>query len=182
MFATLSTGPVVRPALFTTLEQVVETTRLDYKEAFPRGFEAMLHLEQAIRASDLDPLLLELVKLRASQLNGCAYCLDMHSKDARARGEREQRLHVLPAWREAPFYSARERAALAWCEALTLLPETGAPDDVFAKLEAEFSGDQIAALTFQIVAINGWNRLAVGLRPPVGDYRSPFEVAGSAPT
>jgi len=155
------------------------TTRFEYIEAFPRGLEAMLGLEQAIRASDLDPLLLELVKMRASQLNGCAYCLDMHSKDARARGELEQRLHVLAAWREAPFYSARERAALAWCEALTLLPETGAPDDVFANLEAEFSADQIAALTFQIVAINGWNRLAVGLRAPVGDYRSPFEVADS---
>jgi alkylhydroperoxidase family enzyme len=96
----------------------------------------------------------------------------MHSKDARALGEDEQRLHVLAAWREAPFYSARERAALAWCEALTLLPQTGAPDDVYAELEAQFSLEEIAALTFAVVAINGWNRLAVGLRSPVGEYAS----------
>ena len=98
----------------------------------------------------------------------------MHSKDARARGEDEQRLLVLAAWREAPFYTERERAALAWCEALTLLPQTGAPDDVFAEVEQQFSPEEIGALTFQIVAINGWNRLAVGFRSPVGDYVSPF--------
>jgi AhpD family alkylhydroperoxidase len=149
--------------------------RVDYATAFPNGLEAMLGLEHAVRRSGLDPLLLELVKLRASQVNGCAYCLDMHSKDARAQGENEQRLHVLSAWREAPFYSPRERAALAWCEALTSLPEAGAPDDVFADLEAQFSPEEIAALTFQIVAINGWNRLAVGLRTPVGDYTSPLQ-------
>jgi AhpD family alkylhydroperoxidase len=149
--------------------------RVDYTTAFPSGLEAMLGLEHAVRRSGLDPLLLELVKLRASQLNGCAYCLDMHSKDARARGENEQRLYVLSAWREAPFYSPRERAALAWCEALTSLPETGAPDDVFAELETQFSPEEIAALTLQIVAINGWNRLAVGLRAPVGDYTSPLQ-------
>ena len=97
----------------------------------------MLQLEGAVRRSELEPLLLELVKLRSSQLNGCAYCLDMHSKDARARGEDEQRLHVLAAWREAPFYSPRERAALGWCEALTLLPQTGAPDEVYAELELQ---------------------------------------------
>ena len=156
--------------------------RIDYAKQFPSGVEAILSLEQAVRSSDLDPLLLELVKLRASQLNKCAYCLDMHSKDARAQGESEQRLHLLAAWREAPFYSAREQAALAWCEALTMLPETGAPDDVFAALEAQFSASEIAALTFQIVAINGWNRLVVGQRTPVGDYRSPFEVANSVAT
>jgi AhpD family alkylhydroperoxidase len=118
--------------------------------------------------------------MRASQLNGCAYCLDMHSKDARVRGEDEQRLHVLAAWREAPFYSARERAALSWCEALTLLPQTGAPDDVYARLEAEFDQEEIAALTLAIVAINGWNRLAVGFRSPVGGYVSPHTGATSA--
>ena len=150
--------------------------RVDYTKAFPSGFDAMLGLEHAVRGSGLDPLLLELVKLRASQINRCAYCLDMHSKDARAQGEDEQRLHVLAAWREAPFYSPRERAALAWCEALTALPQTGAPDDVFADLEAQLSPEEIAALTFQIVAINGWNRLSVGLRTPVGDYVSPYQV------
>lgn len=153
--------------------------RLDYKEAFPDGFEAMLALEGAVRRSDLDPLLLELVKVRASQLNGCAHCLDMHTKDARARGEDEQRLHVVAAWRDAPFYSDRERAALAWCEALTLLAESGAPDDVYAEVEAQFSEEEVAALTYQIVAINGWNRLAVGLRAPVGDYVSPFHAAAT---
>jgi AhpD family alkylhydroperoxidase len=155
--------------------------RVDYATAFPDGFEAMLGLEKAVRRAGLEPALLELVKLRASQLNGCAYCLDMHSKDARARGEDEQRLHVLAAWREAPFYSSRERAALAWCEALTLLPQTGAPYDVFGDVEAQFSEEEIAALTFQIVAINGWNRLAVGMRTPVGDYVSPVGRDAGAP-
>ena len=105
----------------------------------------------------------------------------MHTKDARAYGEPEQRLHVLAAWREAPFYSARERAALAWCEALTLLADTGAPDEVFAEVEAQFSPEEICVLTLQIVAINGWNRLAVGLRTPVGDYVSPVQAAAGAP-
>jgi alkylhydroperoxidase family enzyme len=98
----------------------------------------------------------------------------MHSKDARARGESDQRLYLLAAWRDAPVYTPRERAALAWCEGLTTLSDTGAPDDVFVDLEAQFSPGEIAALTFQIVAINGWNRLAVGLRTPVGNYTSPF--------
>lgn len=151
--------------------------RLDAKDSFPGGFEAMISLEGAIRRSDVEPLLLELVKMRASQLNGCGYCLDMHSKDARARGEDEQRLYVVAAWREAPFYSDRERAALAWCEALTLLPERGAPDDVYAEMEAQFTPEEIGAITYEIVAINGWNRLAVGLRTPVGDYVSPFHAA-----
>jgi AhpD family alkylhydroperoxidase len=153
--------------------------RVDYQKTFPSGLQAMLGLEASLRHSGLEPLLRELVRLRASQLNGCAYCLDMHSKDARALGEDDQRLHVLAAWREAPFYTARERAALGWCEALTLLPQAGAPDDVYAELEAQFASEEIAALTFAIVAINGWNRLAVGLRTPVGGYVSPHaEPAG----
>ncbi|HET6548758.1 MAG TPA: carboxymuconolactone decarboxylase family protein, partial [Solirubrobacter sp.] len=137
-------------------------------------------LGEYIKQSGLEQNLIELVLMRASQLNGCAYCLDMHSKDARALGEDEQRLNVLAAWREAPFYTSRERAALAWCEALTLLPQTGAPDDVYAAVEAHFSPEEIAALTFAVVAFNGWNRLAVGLRTPVGDYVSPHaELAGA---
>ena len=144
--------------------------RLDYRKSFPQGLEAMLGLERAVHESTLEPQLLELVKMRASQLNGCAYCLDMHSKDARAAGESEQRLHVLAAWREAPFYSERERAALAWCESLTLLPQTGAPDDVFAEVREQFDDDELAALTLAIVAINGWNRFAVGFRAEVGGY------------
>lgn len=147
--------------------------RLDYSSILPAGLKGMLGLERAVHESSLEPELLELVRQRASQINGCAYCLDMHSKDARARGEDEQRLHVLAAWREAPFYSERERAALAWCESLTRLPETGAPDADYAPLVELFSEGEIAALTYAIVAINGWNRLAVGFRSPVGDYVSP---------
>ncbi len=147
--------------------------RVDFRRVFPEAMRAMAGLEEAVHESSLEPELLELVKMRASQLNGCAYCLDMHSKDARARGESEQRLYVLNAWREAPFYSERERAALAWCEALTLLPETAAPDDVYEQVAAEFGEEQVVALTLAIVAINGWNRFAVGLRSPVGHYVSP---------
>ncbi len=151
--------------------------RVDYRKVFPDALQAMLGLEDAVHASTLEPELLELVKMRVSQLNRCAYCLDMHSKDARARGESEQRLHVLAAWREAPFYGERERAALAWCEALTLLPDSGAPDDVYAEIARAFDEEEIVALTLAIVAINGWNRFAVGLRSPVGDYVSPHAAA-----
>lgn len=154
--------------------------RLDYRKVLPEALQAMISLEEVVAARPLEPELLELVKMRASQLNGCAYCLDMHSKDARARGEDEQRLHVLAAWREAGFYSPRERAALAWCEALTLLPQTGAPDDAYAQLTEEFDDEEIVALTLAIVAINGWNRLAVGFRSPVGGYVSPHAVAAEA--
>jgi AhpD family alkylhydroperoxidase len=149
--------------------------RVDYRAALPEAVEAMAGLERVVRRSALEPKLLELVRMRASQLNGCAYCLDMHSKDARARGENEQRLHVLAAWREAPFYSDRERAALAWCEALTLLPASGARDDVYSEVAAQFADEELVALTLAIVAINGWNRFAVGLRAPVGGYTSRFK-------
>jgi AhpD family alkylhydroperoxidase len=152
--------------------------RIDYRKVFPEALQAMVGLEQAVHASTLEPELLELVKLRASQLNGCAYCLDMHSKDALARGESDQRLHLLAAWREAPFYSERERAALAWCESLTLLPQTAAPDDVYAEVARVFDEQEVVALTLAVVAINGWNRFAVGLRSPVGDYVSPHAPAG----
>ncbi len=151
--------------------------RLDYPSVLPSAVDAMSRLEHVVHESTLEAALLELVKMRASQLNGCAYCLDMHSKYARARGEDEQRLHVLAAWREAPFYSPRERAALAWCEALTLVSETGAPDAVYRELEEHFDEEEIVALTLAVVAINGWNRLAVGLRSPVGGYVSPYAAA-----
>ncbi|HET6690288.1 MAG TPA: carboxymuconolactone decarboxylase family protein [Miltoncostaeaceae bacterium] len=147
--------------------------RLDYRATWPAGFRGMLALEDAAHESGLEPLLLELVKFRASQINGCAHCLDMHGKDALALGEEEQRLHVLAAWREAPFYSERERAALAWCEALTRVADTGAPDADYEALTEVFTDEEIVALTYAIVAINGWNRLAVGLRAPVGEYVSP---------
>jgi AhpD family alkylhydroperoxidase len=141
--------------------------RLDYHKVFPGGVRAMAELERAVHSAALEPELLELVRIRASQVNGCAYCLAMHNRDARARGEHQTRLDTVAAWREAPYYTARERAALNWCETLTKLPGTGAPDDVYAAVEEAFSQEEIAALTFAIVAINGWNRLAVGLRSDV---------------
>jgi len=141
--------------------------RLDYHKEFPAGAEAMVGLERAVWSAGLEPALLELVKIRASQINGCTYCLAMHNRDARARGEHQTRLDTVAAWREAPYYTRRERAALAWCEALTELPGAGAPGEVYAAVEREFAPAEIAALTFAIVAINGWNRLAVGLRSDV---------------
>jgi AhpD family alkylhydroperoxidase len=154
-----------------------ERTRIDHASVFPAGAKAMVALQRAVDAAGLEPLLLELVKMRASQINGCAYCLDMHSKDARALGESEQRLHLLAAWREAPCYDSREQAALAWCEDLTLISKQGAPDAVYEKLEQTFSPEEIAALTLAIVAINGWNRLAISMRSPVGAYVSPHRPA-----
>jgi AhpD family alkylhydroperoxidase len=141
--------------------------RVDYHEVFPGGMRAMAGLEHAVHSATLEPELLELVRVRASQINGCSCCLAMHNRDARARGEHQTRLDTVAAWREAPYYTARERAALAWCEALTELPRAGAPDDVYTAVETEFAREEIAALTFAIVAINGWNRLAVGLRSDV---------------
>ncbi len=146
--------------------------RLDYRRELPEATRAMAELEEVVAASTLEPKLHELVRLRASQLNGCAFCVDMHTKDARAIGEDEQRLHLVAVWREAPGFTPRERAALAWTEALTLLPETGAPDDVYAALEPAFTPRERVALTLAIVAINGWNRLSVGFRRPAGDYVS----------
>ena len=147
--------------------------RIDYRSVFPAATEAMAGLEKAVRASTLEPELLELVKLRASQLNGCGYCVDMHTKDAAAIGVDMQRLHLAVAWREAPCYSERERAALAWCEALTLLPGSDVPDDLYDEVRDRFDAAEVVALTLAVVAINGWNRFAVGLRSPVGSYQPP---------
>jgi len=152
---------------------------IDYPEASPGAARAMAALEQYVRSSGLERPLLELVKIRASQINGCGYCLDMHSKDARALGESEQRLHLLAAWREASCYDARERVALAWCEDLTLISKRGAPDAVYEELEQTFSPEEIVALTLAIVAINGWNRLAISMRTPVGSYVSPHHREGT---
>jgi AhpD family alkylhydroperoxidase len=146
--------------------------RLDYRTTLPEASQAMSALERVVSSSTLEPPLRELVKLRASQINGCAYCVDMHTKDARAMGEDEQRLHLVSVWREAPSFTDRERAALAWTEALTLLPETGAPDETYEAMAAEFDAAEQVALTVAIIAINGWNRLAVGFRQPVGSYVS----------
>src|SRR5438270_3226797 len=126
--------------------------------------EAMYRLEEPLRSSGLEPALRELVKTRASQLNGCAYCIDMHTKDARAAGESEQRLYALNAWRETPFYSDRERAALAWTESVTQIAQTQAPDDVYAGLQKHFSEKEIIDLTLAVAMINLWNRVAISTR------------------
>jgi AhpD family alkylhydroperoxidase len=144
---------------------------MDLGAVAPEAMKAMLGLGSALARSTLERSLLELVKMRASQVNGCAFCLDMHSKDARAAGESEQRLYLLEAWRETDFYSPRERAALGWAEALTLVAETHAPDDDYEALRAHFTEREIAELTLAIVAINGWNRICIGLRTPAGTYQ-----------
>jgi AhpD family alkylhydroperoxidase len=146
------------------------TARIDLMHATPGVVQAMLGLEKQIRRAGLDGKLLDLVRMRASQINGCAYCLDMHSKDARAAGETEQRLYGLEAWRETPYYSDRERAALEWTEALTLVAQTHAPDDVYERVRTQFSEDELLHLTLAIVAINGWNRLNIAARTVPGGY------------
>jgi AhpD family alkylhydroperoxidase len=146
--------------------------RIDAGKVSPAAYHAMLGLETFVRkSSKLEPYLLELVRYHASQINGCAYCLDMHSKDARANGESEQRLYTLSAWRETPFFTDRERAALAWTEAITLIADSHAPDDVYEEARKRFSEEELVNLTLAIVAINGWNRLAIGFRAVPGEYQ-----------
>lgn len=146
-------------------------SRMEYPKVAPGVSQAMSQLERQVRESGLEAPLLDLVKTRASQINGCAFCLDMHTKDARARGETEQRLYALSAWRETPFYTDRERAALAWTEAVTLVAETHVPDEVYEQACAQFSEQELANLTLAIVAINGWNRLAISFRTVPGTYQ-----------
>lgn len=143
--------------------------RIDYSN-FKPGLDAMHRFEKAVSGSDLEQSLLELVRMRASQINKCAYCLDMHSKDARANGETEQRLYGLSAWRETPYYTDRERAALALTEVITLLSDHGVPDDVIAAAEPFFTPEDLAALVYAIVGINAWNRLAISARSLAGSY------------
>jgi AhpD family alkylhydroperoxidase len=131
----------------------------------------MYAVERYVRECGLDRPLLELVKLRASQVNGCAYCVDMHTKDARANGETEQRLYAVVVWREAPFFTERERAALAWTEALTLVSQEQVPDNVFEIARKEFSDKELVDLTMAVIAINGWNRLAISFRKVAGTYQ-----------
>ncbi len=155
--------------------------RLNYAAVSPKGFSAMRALEDHVRQSGLDHPLLELVKTRASQLNGCAFCLDMHTKDARAAGETEQRLYALSAWRETPFFSAVERAALAWTEAVTRLGgDDPVPDAVYAAARAHFDERQLVDLTLAIVAINGWNRLAIAFRKEPGTYQPPRRATAAS--
>jgi AhpD family alkylhydroperoxidase len=135
------------------------------------AYLAMFGVEKYARQSGLEKSLLELVRLRASQINGCAYCIDMHTKDARAEGETEQRLYALNAWRETPFYTPRERAALEWTEAVTEIGSSHAPDGLYERVRAHFTEDEVVGLTMAIVAINGWNRLAIGFRQVPGTYQ-----------
>jgi len=147
--------------------------RIDFAKVSPRAVQSMIGLQTYVNNSGLEHSLLELVKMRASQINGCGYCLDMHFKDALAAGETAQRLLLLDAWREAPFYSARERAALEWTESLTLVSENHVPDEVFAAARAQFSEEELVNLSLAVVAINGWNRLVIGFRREVGTYQVP---------
>lgn len=153
--------------------------RMSYAKAAPGVYKAMLGLESYLGECGLEANLLDLVRLRASQINGCAYCLDMHSKDLRARGESEQRLYLLDAWQDSPFYTERERAALAWTEAVTLVTNGHVPDDVYEQARAHFSEKELADLTLAVVAINGWNRLNVSFRTVPGKYQPAQSAKGA---
>ena len=148
-------------------------SRLETQKVAPAAIHAMLALEEYIRKSSrLEPSLLELVRMRASQINGCAYCLDMHSKDARANGETEQRLYALNAWRETPFFTDRERAALAWTEAVTQISQDHVPDSVYEEVRQRFTEEELVNLTLAVASINMWNRLAISFRAVPGTYKS----------
>src|SRR5580698_2864251 len=154
--------------------------RIDARRHAQEAQKAMYALEQYMAACGLEHSLIHLLKMRASQINGCAYCIDMHSKDARALGETEQRLYELDAWRETPFYTDAERAALAWTETLTLVSETHVPDSVYQEVRQHFNEKEIVDLTFVVTTINAWNRLAIALRAVPGHYR-PAPSAAAAP-
>ena len=145
--------------------------RIAYGKVAPGALAAMRGLETYVHGTGLEPALLELVKIRASQINGCAYCIDMHSQDARALGETEQRLYAVAAWHETPFFTERERAALAWTEAVTRVAKTHVPGDVYEEAKRRFSEKELVDLTLAVVAINGWNRLAIAFRTVPGSYK-----------
>jgi AhpD family alkylhydroperoxidase len=155
-------------------------SRIDIAKVSPAAYRAMATLEQYVHSSSLEPGLIHLLKFRASQINGCAYCLDMHSKDARALGETEQRLYGLDAWRETPYYTDRERAALAWIEALTLIREGHVEDEVFEEARKVFNEQELVDLSMLAVAINGWNRLAIAFRAEAGNYQPRQQHAKTA--
>jgi AhpD family alkylhydroperoxidase len=145
-------------------QETIMKARLNPYAAAPETMKAVAAIEPAVVASGLEASLIELVKTRASQINGCAYCIHMHTKDARAHGETEERLYLLNAWRESPLYTERERAALAWTEALTLISETHAPDDLYEELRKHFNETETVNLTVLIGQINTWNRIAIAVR------------------
>jgi AhpD family alkylhydroperoxidase len=154
--------------------------RIQYTRYAPAAAHALLALEAHLHKSTLGTGLLHLIKMRASQINGCAYCLDMHSKDARANGETEQRLYGLDAWREAPYYTTKERAALAWTDAVTLVAQTHVPDEVFEEVTKEFTEAEIVDLTYAVAAINAWNRLAISMRAVPGQYQPALKKTSAA--
>ena len=147
--------------------------RFDYTKVAPGAYRAMAGLEHYLHECGLEANLLHLIRLRASQINGCAYCLDMHWKDLKAAGEEDVRLYELNAWEEAPFYSERERAALAWTEAVTHVAETHVPDELYERVRKQFSEKELADLTLAVAAINAWNRLAISARALPGTYQAP---------
>ena len=151
--------------------------RIKYSELTPAGIEPLIKLEAYIKHSGLESELVELVKLRASQINGCAFCIDMHTKDARSHGESEQRLYGISAWHESSFYTERERAALAWCEAVTKVSESHVPLEVYEQTRQQFSEKELVDLTLAVIAINSWNRLAISFRTPPGSYQPDHPVA-----
>lgn len=155
--------------------------RIDYKQVAPAAFQAMRAFETFVHSCGLEPTLLELIKIRASQINGCAYCLDMHTKDTRAQGETEQRIYALNAWRETPFFTEKERAALAWTEAVTQVAESQVPDEVYELARKYFDARELVNVTAAIIAINGWNRLAISFRSVPGTYQPPQHQAKASP-
>jgi AhpD family alkylhydroperoxidase len=152
------------------------TERMDAMKAAPGAYEAMLGLEKYLRRCGLEESLLDLVKLRASQVNGCAFCIDMHWKDLRSLGESEQRLYLLDAWRESPGYTERERAALEWTEAVTLVASSRVPDEIYRIARDQFSETELANLTLAVAAINAWNRISISFRTEAGSYQAAGKV------
>jgi len=146
-------------------------TRLDYGKVAPGSVQALYRVQKYVEESGLEHSLLELIKTRVSQMNGCAFCIDMHTKDARAAGETEQRLYGLSAWRETPYYSERERAALAWAEVVTNISQTHASDEDYEAARSQFGEEELVKVTMAVIAINSWNRLAIAFRTEVGKYQ-----------
>jgi AhpD family alkylhydroperoxidase len=147
--------------------------RIDFYRLSPEGYKALLGLENYLSTSTVEKKLLHLIKLRVSQINGCAYCLDMHWKDLKVEGETDQRMYSLDAWRETPYYTDRERAALAWAEAVTNITDGHAPDEVFEEARQYFSEQELADLTLAVTAINSWNRVSIAFRVVPGTYQPP---------
>jgi AhpD family alkylhydroperoxidase len=150
--------------------------RLNAARLAPDAYKAIYGVEMYVRSCGLEPSLIELMKLRASYINGCAYCVDMHTKDARAAGETEQRLYAVPVWRETPFFTDRERAALEWTEVVTEIGKAGVPDSLYEKVRAQFSEKEIVDLTMAVIAINAWNRAAISFGTVPGSYQPPAKT------